>query len=67
VEHKDRYEKVSQLAEDVSRFLDGASVSAHRENLWERALRFYQRYQAAILLIVMYLLMRTLFAIYSRR
>ena len=62
-----RYGKVAELADDVSRFLDGAPVSAHRENLWERCLRFYRRYQAAILLIAMYLLMRTLFGIYSHR
>jgi eukaryotic-like serine/threonine-protein kinase len=62
-----RYGKVAELADDVSRFLDGTPVSAHRENLWERCLRFYRRYQAAILLIAMYLLMRGLFVIYSRR
>jgi eukaryotic-like serine/threonine-protein kinase len=62
-----RYGKVSELAEDVSCFLDGAPVSAYCENLWERSLRFYHRYQAAILLIAMYLLMRSLFVIYSRR
>ena len=61
-----RYGKVAELAEDVARFLDGAPVSAHHENLLERTARFYHRYQAAILLIAMYLLMRTLFVIYSR-
>jgi serine/threonine protein kinase len=61
-----RYGRVSELALDISRFLDHAPVSAHRENLWDRARRFYNRYQAAILLIAMYLLMRTLFVIYGR-
>jgi serine/threonine protein kinase len=61
-----RYENVSSLSEDISRYLDGAPVSAHRENLGERFLRFYRRYQPAILLIAAYLLMRTLFAVYSR-
>jgi len=61
-----RYGKVAALAEDVSRFLDNVPVSAYRENFLERAVRFYHRYQAAILLIAMYLLMRTLFVIYSR-
>jgi hypothetical protein len=41
-------------------------VSAHRENLWERTQRFYIRYQAAILLITVYLLMRTLFVFFDR-
>jgi eukaryotic-like serine/threonine-protein kinase len=62
-----RYQAVSALSEDISRYLDGAPVSAHRENLGERLLRFYRRYQPAILLIAAYLLMRTLFVIYSRR
>jgi eukaryotic-like serine/threonine-protein kinase len=61
-----RYGTVAELADDVSHFLDGEPVSAHRENPWERSLRFYRRYQAAILLIAMYLLMRTLFVLYSR-
>lgn len=61
-----RYGKVRELAEDVSRFLDNVPVSAHRENLWDRAQRFYNRYQIAILLIAMYLLMRTLFVIYGK-
>ena len=62
----ERYGKVLELAEDLSRFLDNAPVSAHRENLWDRARRFYNRYQVAILLIAMYLLMRTVFVIYGR-
>ena len=62
-----RYPTVSALADDVSRYLDGASVSAHRENVAERLLRFYRRYQPAILLIAAYLLMRALFVVYSRR
>ncbi len=63
----DRYATVSALAEDISRFLDGQPVSAYRENLLERAQRFYHRYQAAIFLILMYLAMRMLFILYPRR
>jgi serine/threonine protein kinase len=62
-----RYPTVTALSEDASRYLDGASVSAHRENVLELLLRFYRRYQPAILLIAAYLLMRALFVIYSRR
>jgi serine/threonine protein kinase len=62
----ERYESVSALAEDISRYLDGMPVSAYRENLWERAQRFYTRYQAAILLITAYLLMRALFVFFGR-
>jgi serine/threonine protein kinase len=62
-----RYASVSALAEDISRFLDGMPVSAYSENLWERAQRFYTRYQAAILLITAYLLMRAIFVFFGRR
>jgi serine/threonine protein kinase len=62
----DRYPSVSALAADISQYLDGMPVSAHRENLWERTQRFYIRYQAAILLITVYLLMRTLFVFFDR-
>jgi serine/threonine protein kinase len=62
----DRYGSVSALAADISQYLDGMPVSAHRENLWERTQRFYLRYQAAILLITVYLLMRTLFVFFDR-
>jgi len=64
---EERYQKVSELAEDLSRFLNGQPVSAYRENLLERGQRFYKRYQAAILLILIYLLMRALFILYPHR
>jgi serine/threonine protein kinase len=62
----DRYRSVSALAADISQYLEGKPVSAHRENLWERTQRFYIRYQAAILLITVYLLMRMLFVFFDR-
>jgi serine/threonine protein kinase len=62
----ERYGSVSALAADISQYLDGMPVSAYRENLWERTQRFYIRYQAAILLIIVYLLMRTLFVFFDR-
>jgi serine/threonine protein kinase len=62
----DRYRNVSALAADISQYLEGMPVSAHRENLWERTQRFYIRYQAAILLITVYLLMRMLFVFFDR-
>ena len=62
----ERYGSVSALAADISQYLDGMPVSAYRENLWERTQRFYIHYQAAILLITVYLLMRTLFVFFDR-
>ena len=61
-----RYAGVSALTEDISRFLDGMPVSAYSENLWERAQRLYTRYQAAILLITVYLLVRAIFVFFGR-
>jgi eukaryotic-like serine/threonine-protein kinase len=63
----ERYSSVSALAEDISRYLDGMPVSAYSENWWERAQRFYTRYQAAVLLITAYLLMRVAFVFFGRR
>jgi serine/threonine-protein kinase len=64
---EDRYNAVPQLAADVSRYLDGLPVTAYRENMIERADRFYRRHQVAILLIAAYLIMRALFLFYPRR
>ena len=64
---ENRYVTVSELAADVSRFLDGLPVSAYSENLLEKILRFYQRHQVAILLITAYLLMRFLVLYFFHR
>ena len=61
-----RYAAVTELAADVSRYLDGLPVSAYRENFLERLGRFYRRYQVAILLIAAYLLMRALLLLLPR-
>ncbi|HVO56813.1 MAG TPA: serine/threonine-protein kinase [Dongiaceae bacterium] len=66
-EPADRYATVAELSREVARVLDGDRVAAYRESLADRLGRFYQRYQAAILLIAMYLLMRTLFILYPHR
>jgi eukaryotic-like serine/threonine-protein kinase len=59
-----RYADAAALAEDVSRFRAGMPVSAHRETALERAWRFAVRYRTPILLVLAYLVMRTLVAIY---
>jgi len=63
----DRYPTVQELALDVSRYLDGLAVGAHRESVFEKAVRFYRRYSVAILLIAAYLLMRMLLLLVARR
>jgi len=62
-----RYESVTQLAQDVSRYLDALPVTAHRENMFERSGRLYRRYQTAILLIAAYLVMRVLILFFLKR
>jgi serine/threonine protein kinase len=62
-----RYQKVEDLALDVSRYLDGLAVLAHRESLAERSLRFYRRYRFFILLILAYLVMRMFLLIFLKR
>jgi hypothetical protein len=63
----DRYPTAAALAADVARFRAGEPVDAYRENFFERAGRLGKRYQAAILLVAAYLLMRALIAIFVRR
>ncbi len=63
----DRYATVTQLAADLSRYLDGLPVSARKETFLDRAARFYRRHNVAILLIAAYLLMRVVLFVISRR
>jgi len=62
-----RYANVSELALDVSRYLDGLAVAAHHESIFEKAGRLYRRYRFFILLIAAYLLMRVLILIFMHR
>lgn len=63
----ERYAKVQELAEDVSRYLDGLAVSAYQETVAEKLGRFYQRHRVAILLISAYLVMRVVLVFLTRR
>lgn len=56
-----RYPSAAALAADVTRFLDGEPVEAHRETLGERAGRIIRKYQTAIILVLTYLVIRFLF------
>ncbi|HEX6898368.1 MAG TPA: serine/threonine-protein kinase [Thermoanaerobaculia bacterium] len=55
-----RYPRVEELAADLSRYLAGLPVGAHRESLLERAGRFARRHRVAILLILAYVVMRAI-------
>jgi eukaryotic-like serine/threonine-protein kinase len=65
-EREGRYTSVQDLARDVSRYLDGLAVAAHRENIFERLERFYRRYAFFILLISTYLLVRVILVLFYR-
>ena len=65
-ERDERYASVPELATDVSKYLDGLAVGAYRENVLERAARFYRRYRFFILLIATYLLVRVLLVLFYR-
>ena len=60
----ERYETVSKLAADVSRFLDGLAVTAYPETWMTRTWRWSVRNRAWLLLVLAYLVMRTLFILW---
>ena len=55
-----RYQSVQALAADVSRYLAGRAVEAHRETIVDRLARFERRYRLPILLVLTYLAVRAL-------
>lgn len=63
----ERYPNVQEMSLDVSRYLDGLAVGAHRESVFEKAGRFYRRYRFFILLIAAYLAMRVLILLFMHR
>lgn len=64
-ERERRYAGAAELGAEISRFLDGMAVSAHREGLLEKAGRLVSKYRAPILLILAYLLMRTVLLFFT--
>src|SRR5437899_2423501 len=63
----ERYPSVQEMALDISRYLDGLAVGAHRESVFEKVGRFYRRYRFFILLIAAYLAMRVLLLLFMHR
>jgi serine/threonine protein kinase len=66
VEAGSRYATVQALAADVSAFLSGRPVAAHREGPIEWASRQASRYRTPLLLIVAYLAMRAALLFWPR-
>jgi eukaryotic-like serine/threonine-protein kinase len=63
----DRYPDVLSLAQDVTRFLDGAAVSAYRETFLDRAVRVAKRHRIAIGIVLAYLTGRALIFLFTGR
>jgi len=59
-----RYPNASALVDDLARYRQGAPVSAHRETLFERAGLWFARYRTFIVLVLAYLFMRTVLALW---
>ena len=62
-----RYESALELAADVERYLDGGSVSALPEGLWTRIARFLSNHRVAVVLILVYAIVRTLVLLFAGR
>jgi serine/threonine protein kinase len=66
-QRESRYSAVQDLGQDVSRYLDGLAVGAHRESIFDKVARFYRRYRFFILLILAYLVMRVILLLVLKR
>jgi eukaryotic-like serine/threonine-protein kinase len=56
----DRYSSVRELSADITRFLAGDAVGAHRETIVDRARRVAARYRIPIALVATYMIVRLL-------
>jgi eukaryotic-like serine/threonine-protein kinase len=61
-----RYSSVSELADDVTRFLGAFKVQAYRESSIEAIYRVAVRYRAALALVMAYVIMRILLLFFAR-
>jgi serine/threonine protein kinase len=64
---EDRYASADDLARDIASYLDGASVSAHRETLLEGVTRIAIRHRVILTLLAAYVLMRIVLALFFVR
>jgi serine/threonine-protein kinase len=64
---QDRYRNAQELADDIERFLEGASVIAYRENILEKAERWIRKNYFFVILVVTYLFFRVLLLLLSGR
>jgi eukaryotic-like serine/threonine-protein kinase len=62
-----RYASASELGQDIARYLDGLPVLAYPENMLQKIARWTARYRLAIVLVLTYLVVRTLLIFWFRR
>ncbi|HMB55017.1 MAG TPA: serine/threonine-protein kinase [Thermoanaerobaculia bacterium] len=60
-----RYDGAGGIASEVSRYLAGLPVAAHREGPFERTARFVRRYRLPIGIVLAYLLVRLAFLFFA--
>ena len=62
-----RYQSARGMTADITHYLNGEPVSAYPEGLLERSSRVFARHRTAVVLVVVYLIMRVLFILFARR
>ena len=62
-----RYQSARDMMADITRFLDGEPVSAYPESLVDRGQRMFAKHRVAVVLVMVYLVMRVLFIFFGRR
>jgi eukaryotic-like serine/threonine-protein kinase len=62
-----RYQSAREMTADITHFLNGEPVSAYPEGLLERSGRVFNQHRTAVVLVAVYLLMRVLFILFTRR
>ena len=63
---EDRYADAGAVAADLVRYRAGHAVVAHPETVFDRAGRFVVTYRTFILIVVAYIVMRTIVALFQR-
>ena len=63
----DRYAGANELADEIERFLDDRAVAALPESIWTRGARFVARHRVAVILILVYVIVRALVLLLAGR
>jgi serine/threonine protein kinase len=63
---ENRYPSVAALRKDVAAFLEGAAVGAFQEGFEDRVARLVKRHRTPIVLVLTYLVVRTVLIFFSR-